>query len=301
RECWLHLTHLGRQIKNKQLKYLQVPCEGMLRALVTHREFMSNQEKAVIKTTDSCLQPQLGPNRLLHSAAVSEGSGLQDCCTHQTASDHDQEELSNPDSCRSKSKNNSCFMSPSKRNRPVSVPAGQPRSSESSLKLKSPHNYQELSQRYELQPRVIRVTAYKNGSETAFAKVTAPTIPLLLETCTHKLNLNLAARRVFLADGMEVLKPEDIPHGANIYVSTGEPFSDPSKRIKDHLLLTKKVTWTMHGLMLPSDVKRQKTKPILSRRMKILTQKTSVRILVFKNGMGQDGHEITVGKETMRK
>lgn len=57
----------------------------------------------------------------------------------------------------------------------------------------------------------------------------------------------------------------------------------------------------MHGLMLPTDVKRQKTKPALSRRMKTLAQKTAVRILVFKNGMGQDGHEITVGKETMRK
>ncbi|XP_076426348.1 doublecortin domain-containing protein 1 isoform X3 [Peromyscus maniculatus bairdii] len=192
-------------------------------------------------------------------------------------------------------------MSPSKRNRPVSVPAGQPRSSESSLKLRPPHNCQGLSQRYELQPRVIKVTAYKNGSGTAFAKVTAPTIALLLEACTHKLNLNMAARRVFLADGTEALEPEDIPHEASVYVSTGEPFLDPFKTVRDHLLLTKKVTWTMHGLMLPTDVKRQKTKPVLSRRMKTLAQKTSVRILVFKNGLGQDGHEITVGKETMRK
>ncbi|XP_051046374.1 doublecortin domain-containing protein 1-like, partial [Phodopus roborovskii] len=52
--------------------------------------------------------------------------------------------------------------------------------------------------------------------------------------------------------------------------------------------------------MLPTDV-RQKTKSPLSRRMKTLAQKTAVRILVFKNGMGQDGHEITVGKETLRK
>lgn len=63
----------------------------------------------------------------------------------------------------------------------------------------------------------------------------------------------------------------------------------------------KKVTWTMNGLMLPTDVKRQKTKPVLSVRMKELTEKTSVRILFFKNGMGQDGHEITVGKETVKK
>lgn len=78
-------------------------------------------------------------------------------------------------------------------------------------------------------------------------------------------------------------------------------FKKKKTYLLDHLLLTKKVTWTMHGLMLPTDVKRQKTKPVLSRRMKTLAQKTSVRILVFKNGLGQDGHEITVGKETMRK
>lgn len=63
----------------------------------------------------------------------------------------------------------------------------------------------------------------------------------------------------------------------------------------------KKVTWTVNGLMLPTDVKRRKTKPVLSVRMKKLTVATSVRILFFKNGMGQDGHEITVGNETMKK
>lgn len=63
----------------------------------------------------------------------------------------------------------------------------------------------------------------------------------------------------------------------------------------------KKVTWTMNGLMLPTNVKRQKTKPMLSVRMKKLAEKTSIRILFFKNGMGQDGHEIAVGKETMKK
>ncbi|KAL1786282.1 doublecortin domain-containing protein 1, partial [Sigmodon hispidus] len=73
--------------------------------------------KAVIKTTDGCLQLQFGPIRLLHSVAASEGSGLQDCSVHQTASDHSQEKPSNTDSCKSKSKNNSCFMSASKRNR----------------------------------------------------------------------------------------------------------------------------------------------------------------------------------------
>lgn len=42
----------------------------------------------------------------------------------------------------------------------------------------------------------------------------------------------MAARRVFLADGTEALKPEDIPQEADVYVSTGEPFLDPFKKIK---------------------------------------------------------------------
>ncbi|XP_004418727.2 PREDICTED: doublecortin domain-containing protein 1 [Ceratotherium simum simum] len=262
----------------------------------------SSQAKAVIKSTEDYLQPQFGPNRLLHSAAVSEGSGLQDCSTHQTVSDHSQDETSDLDSYKSNSKNNSCFVSASKRNRPVSAPVGQLRVAEfSSLKFQSAQNWHGLSQRHKLQPRVIQVTAYKNGSRTVFAKVTVPTITLLLEECTQKLKLRVAARRVFLADGSEALKPEDIPRDADVYVSAGEPFSDPFKKIKDHLLLMKKVTWTMNGLMLPTDVKRQKTKPVLSIRMKKLSEKTSVLILFFKNGMGQDGRVITVGKETMKK
>uniref|UniRef100_A0A8I3Q0G6 Doublecortin domain containing 1 n=1 Tax=Canis lupus familiaris TaxID=9615 RepID=A0A8I3Q0G6_CANLF len=266
------------------------------------REFMSSQAKAVIKTMEDYLQAQFGPNRLLHSAAVSEGSGLQDCSTHQTASDHSHDEISDPYSYKSNSKNNSCFISASKRNRPVSAPVGQLRVAEfSSLKFQPAQNWHRLSHKQKLHPRVITVTAYKNGSRTVCAKVTVPTITLLLEECTEKLNLNMAARRVFLADGTEALKPEDIPHEADVYVSTGEPFLDPFKKIKDHLLLMKKVTWTMNGLMLPTDIKRQKTKPVLSVRMKKLSEKTSVRILFFKNGMGQDGHEITVGKETIKK
>ncbi|XP_054441943.1 doublecortin domain-containing protein 1 [Pteronotus mesoamericanus] len=265
------------------------------------RELMSSQAKAVIKTTEDYWQPQFGPNRLLLSAAISEGSGFQDCSTHQKASDHSHDEISDPESYKSNSKNNSCFISASKRNRPVSAPAGQLRVTEFSSKFQSAQNWNRISQRHKLQPKVIRVTAYKNGSVTVFAKVTAPTITLLLEECTEKLRLNKAARRVFLADGTEALKPEDILCEADVYVSMGEPFLDPFKKIKDHLLLMKKVTWTMNGLMFPTEVKRRKTKPVLSNRMKKLTGKTSVRILFFKNGIGQDGHEIAVGKETMKK
>nr|AAI10026.1 Doublecortin domain containing 1 [Bos taurus] len=252
------------------------------------REFMSSQAKAVNKTTEEYLQPQFGP-RLLHSAAVSEGSGLQDCSTHQTASDHSHDEISDPDSYKSNSKNNSCFISASKRNRPVSAPVGQLRVAEFSSKFKWDQNWHRLSQRHKLQPRLIRVTAYKNGSRTVFAKVTVPTITLLLEECTEKLNLNTAARRVFLADGTEALEPEDIPREADVYVSTGESFLDPFKKIKDHLLLMKKVTWTMNGLMLPTDVKRRKTKPVLSIRMQKLIEKTSARILLLRMARGRMG------------
>ncbi|XP_006864969.1 PREDICTED: doublecortin domain-containing protein 1 [Chrysochloris asiatica] len=264
--------------------------------------FVSPQEKAVIKTAEDYLQSPFGPSRLLHSAAVPEGSGLQDCSTHQTTSDHSHDEISALDSYKSNSKNNSCLIAASKRNRPVSAPVGQLRIAEfSSLKFQSAQSCHRMSQRHKLQPRMIRVTAYKNGSRTIFAKVIVPTITLLLEECTAKLNLSMAARRVFLADGTEVLKPKDIPQEVDVYVSTGEPFKDPFKKIKDHLLLMKKVTWTMNGLMLPTDVKRQKTKPVLSTRMKKLTEKISIRILFFKNGMGQDGCEISVGEETVEK
>lgn len=42
----------------------------------------------------------------------------------------------------------------------------------------------------------------------------------------------MAARRVFLADGTEALDAIDIPHDADVYISMGEPFSNPFKKIK---------------------------------------------------------------------
>ena len=52
----------------------------------------------------------------------------------------------------------------------------------------------------------------------------------------------MAARRVFLADGTEALEPEDIPCEADVYVSTGEPFLDPFKKIKGKNKKNKKKT-----------------------------------------------------------
>ncbi|XP_077178070.1 doublecortin domain-containing protein 1 isoform X2 [Paroedura picta] len=160
----------------------------------------------------------------------------------------------------------------------------------------------EVFHLFKRQTWTLRVTAFKNGTLSVFAKVAvAPSIKLLLEECTVKLKLNTAARRVFLADGTEALDATDIPHDADVYISTGEPFSNPFKKIKDHLLLMKNTTWTLNGLVLPRDVKRRKVKPVLSKNMKKLAMKPSIRILVFKNCMGQDGHEITAPLDHIEK
>ncbi|XP_059508100.1 doublecortin domain-containing protein 1-like isoform X2 [Stegostoma tigrinum] len=181
----------------------------------------------------------------------------------------------------------------------LSAPPGSVRKAHSSLssRLLSGRRNSKEKPLFKRQPWIIKVTAYKNGTSDVSAKITASSIKLLLEACTTRLDLNSAARRVFLANGREAFEPRDIPHNADVYISTGEPFMDPSKKIKDHMLLTKRVSWTMKGVVLPVDKKRGKTKPILSKRLKKLTENTSVRILVFKNGAGQDGYEITTSLE----
>ena len=51
----------------------------------------------------------------------------------------------------------------------------------------------------------------------------------LLESCTEKLGLDKAARRLFLHNGKEVLSDEDLDRDVEVYVSTGEPFKNPVK------------------------------------------------------------------------
>uniref|UniRef100_A0A8C4VHJ2 Doublecortin domain containing 1 n=1 Tax=Gopherus evgoodei TaxID=1825980 RepID=A0A8C4VHJ2_9SAUR len=271
----------------------------------TFRKFISPYAKTAIKNTDrkqNSGQPLFGPNIHLQSAVVSRRSGLQDCSTHQTKSVQSSDRISNLGSYKSDSTNNFCLISPSKRNRPLSAPAGQLRCTQfSSSRFQLAQKESEVPQVIKCQPRVIKVTAYKNGTRSIFAKIAVPSIKLLLEECTEKLNLNMAARRVFLADGTEALEPKDIPHDADIYISTGEPFLDPFKKIRDHLSLMKKVTWTMNGLVLPTGAKRRKTKPTLSNRMKKLIEKSSLRILVFKNCSGQDGYEIIAAQDQIEK
>uniref|UniRef100_A0A674HUE9 Doublecortin domain containing 1 n=1 Tax=Terrapene triunguis TaxID=2587831 RepID=A0A674HUE9_9SAUR len=269
------------------------------------RKFISPYAKTAIKNTDRkqiSRQPLFGPNIHLQSTVVSRRSGLQDRSTHQTKSVQNSDRISDLGSYKSNSTNNFCLISPSKRNRPVSAPAGQLRCTQfSSSRLQLAQKESEVPQVIKCQPRVIKVTAYKNGTRSIFAKIAVPSIKLLLEECTEKLNLNMAARRVFLADGTEALEPKDIPHDADIYISTGEPFLDPFKKIKDHLSLMKKVTWTMNGLVLSTGAKRRKTKPVLSNHMKKLIEKSSLRILVFKNCSGQDGYEIIAAQDQIEK
>uniref|UniRef100_UPI00398F7E0A doublecortin domain-containing protein 1-like isoform X2 n=1 Tax=Pristiophorus japonicus TaxID=55135 RepID=UPI00398F7E0A len=181
----------------------------------------------------------------------------------------------------------------------LSAPPGSIRKAHSSLssRLLSAHRDCKQKPLFKRQQWIIKVIAYKNGTSNISAKITAPNIKMLLEACTIKLDLNSAARRVFLANGREAFEPKDIPHNVVVYISTGEPFIDPFKKIKDHLLLTKRVSWTMKGVVLPIDKKRGKTKPILSKRLKKLTENSSVRILVFRNGVGQDGYEIITSLE----
>ncbi|XP_054825956.1 doublecortin domain-containing protein 1 [Eublepharis macularius] len=245
----------------------------------------------------------LGPKSHLQSSVVSGRSGLQDGLPHQIKSVQSSDRISELVSNKSNSTNNFCLISSSKRNRPVSAPPGQLRCLQFPCsKFHFAQKASEVCHLLKQQPWILRVTAFQNGTLNVFAKVAvAPSIKLLLEECTEKLKLNMAARRVFLADGTEALDAIDIPHDADVYISTGEPFSNPFKKIKDHLLLMKNTTWTLNGLVLPRDVKRRKVKPVLFKYMKKLAVKPSIRILVFKNCMGQDGYEITTSLDHIEK
>ncbi|KAG6935315.1 doublecortin domain containing 1, partial [Chelydra serpentina] len=151
--------------------------------------------KTAIKNTDrkqNSRQPLFGPNIHLQSAVVSRRSGLQDCSTHQTKSVQSSDRISDLGSYKSNSTNNFCLISPSKRNRPVSAPAGQQRCTQfSSSRLQLAQKESEVPQVIKCQPGVIKVTAYKNGTRSIFAKIAVPSIKLLLEECTEKLNLNM--------------------------------------------------------------------------------------------------------------
>ncbi|KAG7473691.1 hypothetical protein MATL_G00098520 [Megalops atlanticus] len=146
---------------------------------------------------------------------------------------------------------------------------------------------------FKRKPAIIRVIAHKNGSRQTFARITAPNITMLLEECTSKLKLISAARRIFLEDGKEVSKAEDIPKDGDVYISSGEAFVDPHKQVKAHLSLSKEANWTVGGVTLPANRGRGRQRVTLSQRLRSLSQATpTLRVLAFRNGAGSEGCEV---------
>ncbi|ELU06637.1 hypothetical protein CAPTEDRAFT_220130 [Capitella teleta] len=190
---------------------------------------------------------------------------------------------------------------PCKRRRPISAPvhkrpmsslsssygASRPTSAKSSV-----HGGKRVRSLYKRQPRVIVVTAFKNGDREVVAKVAAPTIKILLENCTDKLGLSSAARRIFLDDGTEVFTSKEIPRDSEVFISCGESFKDPFKPVIKQDELSKSTTWTRNGVVWNQDCKKRATKPRLSKRFRNLLEQSKRRVLVFKNGHGSQGNEI---------
>ncbi|CAI9725876.1 domain-containing 1 [Octopus vulgaris] len=148
------------------------------------------------------------------------------------------------------------------------------------------------------QPPIIVVKAYRNGDCNVFTRVAAPDLPMLLELCTKKLQLPFAARIIYLEDGTKVYSPEDIPKEAAIYVSMGEAFQNPQNKNKKSLFDQKNLVWTSFGINLPAR-KKKKRRNALSNRMRALTVKKNIRIVVFQNGFGSEAVEIVADANKM--
>lgn len=54
----------------------------------------------------------------------------------------------------------------------------------------------------------------------------------LLDTCTEKLGLVSAARKVFLSDGTPVTQASQLQRDVDVFVSCGEAFRDPYATIR---------------------------------------------------------------------
>ncbi|KAM5138211.1 doublecortin domain-containing protein 1 [Mantella aurantiaca] len=243
--------------------------------------------------------PKHGSASAPQSVRVTGRSTSQDCSTHQKASAQYSNADSDGDLNKSDIIGNPCLSSQSKRNRPVSVPQGHVRYSMKKHHM-SAAGYRTVPV-FKRLPWVIRATAYKNGDHSTPITVSAPTIPLLLERCTEKLKLNMAARRIFLSDGTEAIEPKDIPRDADIYISSGESFIDPLKNVKESTLLSGKVTWTMNGLMNTGSWSIGKTKVTTSKHRESPSSGSTGRILVFINGNGKDGHVISATIDQMEE
>jgi len=115
--------------------------------------------------------------------------------------------------------------------------------------------------------------AFINGTFNNFVKIVEPNIKQLLERATIKLKLNMAARRVFLEDGSEAFRNEDISKDAAVFISMGESYKDPFKK------------------------ENQKKKLLNCKRLNRLLGKETYKILVFVNGEGRESHEVLVDEK----
>ena len=69
----------------------------------------------------------------------------------------------------------------------------------------------------------IRCTVIKAGDRSRFAQLCVSSLYQLLDEATAKLQLPIAARRAFLADGQEVKSVLEIPRNGEVFVSSSMP------------------------------------------------------------------------------
>lgn len=199
-----------------------------------------------------------------------------------------------------------------RRRRPASAPAKSIRSASAVSSLssydtsgrKNQRNTHEIRPplRYRIRPppHTIVATVYKNGYCDNSARVAAPDLRLLLEQSTEKLQLPFAARSAYFEGGAKINTSDEIPYGASIYVSMGEPYKDPFGNTKKNLEEQKNLSWTLSGITLATK-KNKKTRRIRLKRMKTLSAKKKVRIIVYRNGFSTKPVEILTDLSKMEE
>lgn len=123
-----HYSHFRDNFSKPQLKDHFFPS-----SFSSRKCFSSYKKKVAKKTEEKQAEPLLGLESHSQSSVESSNSGLQDGSTHQIKSVQSTDRLSDLVSHKSNCTNNSSFIPPSKRNRPVSAPPGQLRYSQSQL------------------------------------------------------------------------------------------------------------------------------------------------------------------------
>ncbi|XP_070200716.1 doublecortin domain-containing protein 1-like isoform X2 [Littorina saxatilis] len=146
---------------------------------------------------------------------------------------------------------------------------------------------------FKRQPRTITVCAFKNGTRDVFVHACAPNLKILLEFVTEKLGLGFAARRMFLEDGVEIFRGQDIPPHSDVYISTGEGYKDPFGPTKKNLIVRQGAKWNLKGIILPEGGKKR-SKHRMPKRVKDLAHTNNMRIIVYLNGKSSEPHEVVV-------